>query len=92
MHIEFDPKKSERNLRERGLPFERAAEFDFESALIVIDDRFAYEEVRYRALGLVDGRVHGLVFAETALGIRVISFRKANAREVRQYEQETQEA
>jgi uncharacterized DUF497 family protein len=36
---------------------------------------------------LVDGRVHALVFAEAVAGIRVISFRKANAREVRRYEQ-----
>jgi uncharacterized DUF497 family protein len=32
--IEFDPKKNERNLRERGLSFERAADFDFETAII----------------------------------------------------------
>lgn len=42
------------------------------------------------ALGLLDGRVHSLVFAETSTGIRVISFRKANPREVKRYEQETQ--
>lgn len=37
--IEFDPAKSARNQRERGLSFERVAEFDFETALIRIDDR-----------------------------------------------------
>jgi uncharacterized DUF497 family protein len=35
-----------------------------------------------RALGLLDGRVHALVFVETAAGIRVIGSCKANAREV----------
>ena len=90
MRIEFDPAKSAWNLRERGLPFERAAEFDFETALIWIDDRKPYPEVRLAALGLLGGRVHSLVFTETADGIRIISFRKANEREVERYAQKTQ--
>ncbi len=87
MDIEFDPAKSERNRAERGFGFEGAVDFDFETALIRVDDRFDYAEQRYSALGLKDGRVHALVFAEALTGIRVISFRKANAREVRRYEQ-----
>ena len=46
--------------------------------------------MRISALGLVAGRLHALVFSETTKGIRVISFRKANKREVKRYEQETQ--
>lgn len=88
MDIEFDPAKNDSNIRERGLSFEAAAEFDFEGALYWVDDRADYGETRVRALGrLAGGRVHSLVFVETAAGIRVISFRKANAREVRRYEQ-----
>ncbi len=87
MDIEFDPAKSERNRVERGFGFEAAADFEFETALIWLDSRFDYTEARYSALGLVNGRVHALVFAEAVTGIRVISFRKANAREVRRYEQ-----
>jgi len=45
--------------------------------------------VRWQALGFLDDRLHMLVFAETATGIRVISFRKANKREVKWYEQAT---
>ena len=86
MDIEFDPAKSERNRAERGFGFETAADFVFETALIWPDTRFAYPEPRYCALGLVQGRVHALVFSETPAGIRVISFRKANAREVKRYE------
>ncbi len=87
MDIEFDHAKSERNRAERGFGFEAAAQFEFETALIWLDTRFAYPEPRYSVLGLVQGRVHALVFSETATGIRVISFRKANAREVKRYEQ-----
>jgi uncharacterized DUF497 family protein len=37
-------------------------------------------------LGRLDGRVHVLWFCETEDGIRIISFRKANSREVKRYE------
>lgn len=89
MEISFDPEKNRRNILERGLSFERAAEFDFETAMFWIDSRKVYPEVRVSALGLLAGRVHSLVFTETALGIRVISFRRANRREVKRYEQRT---
>jgi len=36
---------------------------------------------------MIGDRVHCVVFAETAGGVRVISFRKANEREVQRYEQ-----
>ena len=85
MEIEFDPAKSERNRQGRGFGFERASAFDFSTALIWIDSRNAYPETRYAALGLVDDRLHALVFTESKSGIRVISFRKANAREIRLY-------
>jgi uncharacterized DUF497 family protein len=90
MKVSFDPAKDERNIRERGLSFELAGEFDFETALYQPDIRRDYGEERIRALGRLNGRVHALVFVETPEGIRVISFRKANAREVRIYEQEAQ--
>jgi uncharacterized DUF497 family protein len=90
MRVEFDPAKNERNIRERGLPFERAVEFDFETAVYVLDNRMDYGETRIRALGYLDKRLHALVFVEIARGIRVISFRKANKREVAHYESQTQ--
>lgn len=89
LEISFDRAKNERNIALRRLSFNRAADFDFETAVFWIDDRKAYPEVRISALGLLDERVHALVFAETENGIRVISFRKANQREVKRYEQAT---
>ena len=65
-------------------------EFEFETAVFTIDTRRDYGEIRHRALELLDGRVHALVFVETQNGIRVISFRKANNREVNRYEETTQ--
>jgi uncharacterized DUF497 family protein len=88
MRIEFDEAKNQRNIEERSLPFTRAADFDFENAKIIVDDRKEYGEVRYVATGYLDGRLHVLAFKAIEGGIRVISFRKANAREVKLYEQE----
>lgn len=90
MDISYDPDKNARNIEDRGIPFELAANFDFATALIWVDTCKAYTEVRYSALGRLNGRVHSLVFTETERGIRVISLRKANQREIKRYEQETQ--
>lgn len=87
MEIIYDPDKDARNIEQRGLSFELVHAFDFETALFVVDDRHDYGEVRYRGLGLLGERVHALVFTETPNGIRIISFRKANKREAKSYEQ-----
>jgi uncharacterized DUF497 family protein len=89
MRIEFDPTKNAANIHDRGLSFETAAAFEFDTAIIWQDTRKRYPETRFSALGLLDGRVYSLVFAETPEGIRVISFRKANKREVKRYETES---
>jgi len=69
----------------RGLSFASAAEFDFEGALFAFDERYDYGKTRYIAVGMLGVRLHVLCFAETVEGIRVISFRKANLREVKRY-------
>ena len=89
MTIEFDPAKSKWNAAERGLPFTMVVDFDWLSAQILEDTRKEYPERRFVATGLIAGRVHVLCFTPTARGIRVISFRKANDREVKRYEQKT---
>ena len=85
VRISFDPAKNERNIRERGLSFELAAQFDFEGAQVHADSRHEYGEVRYVAFGRLHGRLHVLCFTEMADGIRIISFRKANDREVKRH-------
>ena len=87
MLVEFDPAKNARNIAERGLSFEQAGEFAFSSAVIAVDGRKAYPEVRYVAVGVLLGRLHVLCFTPIDGGIRVISFRKANSREIKAYEQ-----
>lgn len=86
MHIEFDVKKNETNIRERGLSFERASDFDFDRAIIKQNVGKPHLEVRYIAVGFLDARLHVLCFTPVEDGIRVISFRKANSREIKRYE------
>jgi uncharacterized DUF497 family protein len=86
MKIDFDAAKNEKNIQERGISFESAAEIDWETALVGTDRRKEYGEPRYKALGFIEDRLHVLVFTVRKGGIRVISLRKANRREEREYE------
>jgi uncharacterized DUF497 family protein len=86
MNIEFDPAKNEKNIRERGLSFERVTEIDFDTALIYPDTRHDYGETRYISLCYLEKRLHVLVFTEIEQGIRVISFRKANDKEAKRHD------
>ncbi|MCX7125425.1 MAG: BrnT family toxin [Gammaproteobacteria bacterium] len=91
MEIVFDRAKSFRNLLQRQLPFERAIDFDWETARPFEDTRFSYPEKRILATGFLDSRLHILCFTPIENGIRVISFRKANKREIRNYEKRYKE-
>ena len=85
MRLEFDPAKSARNAAERGLPFETVEEFQWGTAVYEADTRFPYAEPRFVALGLIGERIHSVCFTPIPDGVRVISFRKANKREIASY-------
>ena len=63
--------------------------FDWDSALLAEDTRLEYPERRFVAVGYIGDRLHVVCFTPIEGGVRVISFRKANDREVRRYEEET---
>ncbi|TAL97567.1 MAG: BrnT family toxin [Rhodanobacter sp.] len=86
MEISYDPAKNAANIAAGRPSFGEVARFDFQTAVFTVDDRRDYGETRYRGFGFLDQRLHALVFVETARGIRVVSFRKANDREVKRYE------
>ena len=58
--------------------------------MIEVDDRKDYGEQRYRVLGFIGDRLYAVVFSPRAGKVHVISLRKANKREVKQYEQKPQ--
>lgn len=91
MIIDFDPNKSDRNEQERGLPFTAVESFDWDGAVFSEDTRREYPERRFIGLGKIGQRVHVVCFTPIEDGIRVISLRKGNLREVRRYEYATDE-
>jgi uncharacterized DUF497 family protein len=85
MAFTFDPEKSARNVASRGLPFELVERLEWEMALVVEDVRKDYGETRLQVLALMDGRLYAAVVTPRGEDLRVISFRKANRREVIRY-------
>ena len=85
--IEFDRDKDAFNVRKHGLSLSVAADMDLSAALVRQDERYAYVEVRFQALGMIDERLHMLVFTMRGSVLRAISLRKANSREERDYDQ-----
>ena len=81
----WDQRKRDSNLRKHGVDFAIVQDFDFETALVLRDDRKNYGEERYRAYGMIKGRLHALVFTRREGRNRVISLRKSNAREIAAY-------
>ena len=88
MEITYDTAKNAKNISERELPFSKVADFEWGTASFREDVRKDYPERRFVAVGYLDDRLHVLCFSETGLGIRVISFRKANKREEKDYEKD----
>lgn len=87
--FEWDAEKSRRNIEMRGIGFDAAERLDWETAQVFGDDRFDYGEERQVIRGMIDGRLHVIVFVLREDRIRIISLRKANRRERRAYATET---
>jgi uncharacterized DUF497 family protein len=79
---EQDERKRVANLRDHGVDFADAADFDWETAVIIIHDQENYGELRKFALGFIGARVHAMVFTRRGGSVRIISLRKANRIEV----------
>jgi hypothetical protein len=85
MRITFDPAKRRATLRNRRVDFADAAVV-FEGPVFTFpDQRFDYPEERYITVGLLGGRMVVVVWTPTGDGRRIISMRKANAREQTRY-------
>ena len=62
-----------------------ARELDWDAALVCIDDRFEYTEMRMIALAPKTETVYYVAFVDRGEVRRVISLRPANRREVKRY-------
>lgn len=86
MHLTYDPAKNQRNIRERALPFDLVARCDWHKARQYADRRREYGEERITAYVPLQGRLHVVVYTMRGQALHVISFRKANHREEKFYE------
>ena len=88
MAFTFDPEKSAKNVAERGLSFDLVERLEWETAIAVEDTRRNYGEIRLQVLARLEGRLYAAVVTPRGEDLRVISFRKANRREVERYGKE----
>lgn len=86
MDYEWDEAKAQLNLEKHGVAFETVHNFEWETALVLEDDREEYGEDRYRSMGYIGTGLYALVFTFRGDTIRVISLRQATRREKRYYE------
>ncbi len=87
MRIEFDPAKDVANKAKHGVSLALAIELDWEAALVWIDNRFEYGELRVIALAPKTEILYYVAFVERGEMRRIISLRRANRREVKHYVQ-----
>lgn len=83
MIVEYDQVKDEANRQKHGISLERAGELDI--LALLQDVRNAYDEVRYRAWGLIDDQPHCLAFTYRDGHVRAISLRRAHRKEFERY-------
>lgn len=87
MEFEWDDDKSNACLVRRGFDFPYAVRVFLDPHRIVVQDRrWDYGEDRYRTLGMIEDRVYVVVYTVRDSAIRIISARKANAKETGDYE------
>lgn len=87
MRVEFDPAKDAANQTKHGVSSALASELDWEAALVWVDDRFEYGELRMIALALKTAILYYVAFVERGSVRRIIRLRRANRREVKYYVQ-----
>ena len=83
MRIAFDPEKRQATLDERGLDFRDAAHVFAGYTEDRVDDRKDYGERRVISAGLLAGQLVVIVWTRRGTARRIISMRKANAKENR---------
>jgi uncharacterized DUF497 family protein len=86
MEIEFDTDKDDVNKNKHGVSLAFAANVMADPHRVeILDLRFDYGEERWAVFGTVEGRVWICVYTLRGNACRVISVRKANDRETKQY-------
>jgi uncharacterized DUF497 family protein len=84
---EWDDTKNASNVVKHGVGFDVIETADWGAALVARDTRIDYGEARFQAYLPIDGRLYVAVYVNRTGVRRIISLRKANVKERKQYGQ-----
>ncbi|PTB20995.1 hypothetical protein C9I57_09730 [Trinickia symbiotica] len=87
MEVTFDIEKDRKNRAKHGMSLADAAMFEWDTLRFEVDARRDYGEIRCRGYAFIEDRLYAIAFTFRDESIRVISLRKANNREMDEYEQ-----
>jgi uncharacterized DUF497 family protein len=82
---EWDEAKRQENLNKHQIDFTAIEGFDWPNAVIEQSPRGG--EMRYMARGYIGHRLHTVIYTRRGNRRRIISLRKANPREMNEYDQ-----
>jgi uncharacterized DUF497 family protein len=91
VRFEWDETKRWANVAKHGIDFIDAIRAFDGRMLTKLDQRRDYGEIRFRGIGMMDGRIVLAVWTERDGAIRLISVWRANAKERAQYQAEQKE-
>jgi len=81
----WDEAKRQRNIRDRQIDFIDVVPMFDGPTIEIVDNRIDYGETRIICFGELNGRLYVVVYTWRGSDRRIISARKANAREQRAY-------
>jgi uncharacterized DUF497 family protein len=85
MDFDWDDAKEQANRKKHRLDFRTAAKVFLDPHVMEFDDRDAAHELRFNAIGVVDGRMLFVTYTMRGTVIRIISARGAEPHEKRKY-------
>jgi uncharacterized DUF497 family protein len=85
MDFEWDAAKERTNRKRHGIGFRTATKVFLDPYLVEFDDIGAAGELRYNAIGVVEGRTLFVVYTMRSDVVRIISARGAEPHEKRKY-------
>lgn len=86
MKIEFDAAKDAANIAKHGVSLAFGARvFDDADRLLIASIREIDGEERFKAIGIVDGKLYTAVHVWRGTAVRFLSVRRSNAGEARAY-------
>ncbi len=85
LEFEWDEEKHQRNIRIHRVDFPTASRVFLDPFILEYEDDRGYDELRWNALGMVEGKVLHVTYTMRGERYRIISAREAEPHERRKY-------